>query len=288
MARYLFVTICLLVGLASAGINDAAAGKRVALVIGNDDYEKSPDLRNAGNDARAIGRRLQELGFSLVGGGVHQNLRRSRMLQLVRGFGDAIGHGDTALFYFAGHGIGDADGNWLIPVNDGNIQIQEDVRDYSVGVDAVLRRLRNRGEGVNILILDACRNNPLPNRTRSSSGTRGLKRMEAPSGSFIAYAAAPRQVALDGDGRHGLFTEELLARLGKPGQRIEDLMIDVTNAVAYRSSGKQEPWRGILAETEILFQATDGFSQPSSKPAPRSWILEFERDHILAVGAEQR
>ena len=106
MARYLFVTIFLLVGLASAGINDAAAGKRVALVIGNNDYGTLPDLRNPGNDARAIGRRLQELGFSLVGGRVHQNLWRKQMLRRMRDFGDAIGHGDTALFYFAGHGVG--------------------------------------------------------------------------------------------------------------------------------------------------------------------------------------
>ena len=178
MTRYLFVTICLLVslGLASAGINDAAAGKRVALVIGNDDYRTLPDLRNAGTDARAVGGRLQELGFNLVGGGVHQNLRRGQMLDLMREFGKEIGHSDTvALFYFAGHGVGGIGGdNWLIPVDDSDIQVQEDVRYYSISVGDVLRQLEGRGKGVNILILDACRNNPLPSRARGGESTRGL------------------------------------------------------------------------------------------------------------------
>ena len=290
MARYLFVTIFLLVGLslASAGINDAIAGKRVALVIGNDDYEKSLDLRNPGNDARAVGKRLQQLGFSLVGGGVHHNLRRKQMLRRMREFGDAIGHGDTALFYFAGHGVGGIGGdNWLIPVDDSDIQVQDDVRDYSVGVNVVLRRLEDRGKGVNILILDACRNNPLPSRARGGKSTRGLARMEAPSGSFITYAAAPGKVADDGVGGNGLFTQELLARLGKkPGQSIDDLMTEVAKAVRAKSGGKQAPHRESSLEQRFYFKPPTGHSSLAPSPRPDPWTLEFRfrRDVILAVG----
>ena len=271
MARYLFVTICLLVGLASAGINDAAAGKRVALVIGNDDYGTLPDLRNAGNDARAVGRRLQQLGFNLVGGGVHQNLRRDEMLRRMHEFGDKIGHSDTvALFYFAGHGVGGIGGdNWLIPVDDSNIRVQEDVRYYSISVGDVLSQLEGRGKGVNILILDACRNNPLPSRARGRKSTRGLARMAAPSGSFITYAAAPGEVADDGAGSNGLFTQELLARLGeKPGQSIDDLMTEVANSVDDKSGGKQAPHRESSLRQKFYFTPSTGSPSPAPSPRP--------------------
>ena len=161
--------------------------------------------------------------------------------------------------------------NWLIPVDDGDIQVQDDVRDYSVGVNVVLRRLEGRGKGVNILILDACRNNPLPSRARGGKSTRGLARMEAPSGSFITYAAAPGKVADDGAGSNGLFTQELLERLGKsPGQSIDDLMTDVAKAVRAKSGGKQAPHRESSLEQRFYFTPSTGSPSPNPNPRPDS------------------
>ena len=230
----------------------APASARVALVIGNGDYARFGNLRNPANDARTMAKKLQSLGFSLVGGGAHVNVTRPAMARLLRELEDALaaeesGAGTTALVYYSGHGVAEAGSNWLVPVDDGDIRYREDVPDFAIGARSVMRRLEGRGGGLNILILDACRNNPLPSRRKTKGAlSKGLARMDAPSNTVIVYAAAPGRVAYDGSGALSPFTGALLEEMDRPGRRLMDVL-GATAAVVERETsgmpeGRQEPW----------------------------------------------
>ena len=234
-----------------AGFAEAAmAAGRVALVIGNGDYARFGDLRNPANDALAMGEKLQALGFSLVGGQAHVDVERRAMARLLGDLEDALaapGAGATALVYYSGHGVAEAGSNWLVPVDDGDIRYREDVPAFAIAAREVMRRLEGRGGGLNILILDACRNNPLPSRRKTKGAlSKGLARMNAPSNTVIVYAAAPGQVAYDGQGRLSPFTGALLAEMDRPGQRLMDVLGATAKSVERETSGmpqgRQEPW----------------------------------------------
>jgi uncharacterized caspase-like protein len=184
---------------------------RLALVVGNSAYDRAPALKDPLNDAQDIAERLRLLGFQLVGNKAQLNVRRDQFARLIRELGRSARSGDTLLFYFAGHGVAYGSDNWLLPVDDRDIQTQEDVPDFAVSTRSVVERMEERGAGTNLLVLDACRDNPLPARTRSA--TRGLTRINVPSGTFVLYAASQGQTAIDGDGRNGLFTSILLERI---------------------------------------------------------------------------
>ena len=240
----------LAVCLAGAGEGAMAAG-RVALVIGNGDYAHFGDLRNPANDARAMARKLRSLGFELVGDAAHVDVTRREMARLLVDLEDALakdaGSKATALVYYSGHGMAEAGSNWLVPVDDGDIGYREDVPDFAVPASAVLRRLEGRGGGLNIVILDACRNSPLPSRRKTKGAlNKGLTRMDAPSQTVIVYAAAPGKVAYDGEGELSPFTGALLAEMDRPGRRLVDVL-GATAAVVERETsgmpqGRQEPW----------------------------------------------
>ncbi|WP_161776211.1 SUMF1/EgtB/PvdO family nonheme iron enzyme [Polycyclovorans algicola] len=257
------ISVFLLLALVAG---QATAAKRVALVIGNDSYQTSPKLQNARNDARAVAGALSEIGFTLSGGQAHLDVSRGDLLRLVRDFTGSLSSDDIALFYFAGHGVAGGGENWLLPVNDGEIRFQEDVPDYAVSAQSVLQRLEVRGGGINLVILDACRNNPLPDRRRSVGATRGLQRMQAPFGSFIVYAAGLGEAALDGRGSNGLFTQELLTRIRTPGLRVDDLFTQVRNAVRSASGSQQTPW----SESSLpdVFYLVPGAQPPALAAAP--------------------
>ncbi len=216
---------------------------RIALVIGNDDYNRFGDLANAGNDARAIARVLRnDLDFELIGGSAQTNIDSQRARQLIKQFGERLGRDDVAFFYFAGHGIGAGQTNFLIPVDDKEIIYFEDVPDFAIDAQSVLRRMEQRGEGVNIMILDACRDQGLSQRTRSGE-MRGLSRMNPPAGSFIGYAASPGQKAADGKGSNGVFTEQFVRLMITPGYTLDDVFTDLTDSVKTATAGKQTPIR---------------------------------------------
>ena len=162
--------------LSGVGADVMAAG-RVALVIGNGDYTRFGDLRNPANDARAMARKLQSLGFDLVGDAAHVDATRQAMARLLRELEDALaqesGQRTTALVYYSGHGVAEAGSNWLVPVDDGDIRYREDVPDFAIGARSVMRRLEGRGGGLNIVVLDACRNNPLPSRRKTKMRRSG-------------------------------------------------------------------------------------------------------------------
>ena len=225
----------------------ATAQDRVALVIGNAAYSQFGALRNPARDAEAMAATLQALDFRLVGGRAHVDVTRAAMLGLLRELDDLLEAGATALVYYSGHGVAEDGTNWLVPVDDQAIEFREDVPDAAVGVRSVLRRLEGRGGGINIVILDACRNNPLPRRRETRGALdKGLGRMNAPSDTVIVYAAAPGRVAYDGTGSLSPFTGALVDAMREPGRRLVDVLSATALAVARETAempgGRQEPW----------------------------------------------
>lgn len=211
------------------------AADRVALVIGNAEYPGAP-LRNPLHDARAMSRALAELGFEVIS---LENASKQRMEQAILRFADRLQGGTSGLFYYAGHGVQVNGRNYLIPV-DAQIESESEVRIKAVGVNLVLDEMTYAGNPMNIVILDACRNNPFQRRLRG--GSRGLAAIDVAGGTLIAYATAPGSVAHDGDGANGIYTEELLKALREPGLEVEQVFKRVRVGVARRTDRQQIPW----------------------------------------------
>lgn len=209
--------------------------KRIALVIGNADYTATSKLRNTLNDAKAMTATLKSLGFEVISieNGTYETIKNA-----IYAFGDRIQDVDVSLFFYAGHGL-EVDGtNYLVPI-DADIQSHLDVKQKCIPLSGVSNTMEfANDEGLNMIILDACRNNPFPAGKRGGSG---LARINAPSGTLIAYATDPGSVASDGDGTNGLYTGELIKQL-KISQRIEDIFMHTRNSVEQLSGGKQRPW----------------------------------------------
>jgi WD40 repeat protein len=211
------------------------AQKRVALVIGNAEYEQSARLFNTVNDASAMSETLTELGFeveTILNGGYED------MKNAIFSFGSKIRDVDVSLFYYSGHGL-EIDGvNYLVPV-DAELNSPLDVKLKTIPLTGVLNTIKyTNDDGLNLIILDACRNNPFPTGKR---GGAGLAKSTPPSGAIIAYSTAPGSTASDGEGDNGLYTGELVKQL-KISQRIEDVFIRTRNNVEEISEGAQQPW----------------------------------------------
>ncbi|MFZ9408081.1 MAG: caspase family protein [Burkholderiaceae bacterium] len=224
------------------------ADRRVALVVGNSTYTNAP-LNNPINDANDMAAKLRSMGFEVM---LRTNLNRAQMRAAVREFGEALKRKEVGLFYFAGHGIESKGRNFLIPVA-ASLASEFELEDEAVDANAVLRAMEDAGNPTNILILDACRDNPFARSWRS--GSRGLAPMNAPAGSFIAFATAPGSVAADGTGRNGTFTKHLLASLGHQDLDIDRVFTRVTAAVANETGRKQIPWKFSSLTGEFSFGA---------------------------------
>ena len=225
---------------------ERAAG-RLALVIGNAAYKEGA-LANPVNDAKAMAAALRDAGFTVM---LHTDLDQRRMTQAVRDFGDALRKGGgVGLFYFAGHGVQIKGRNYLVPVG-ADIQREDEVAYAALDAQSVLDKMEAAGNGTNVLILDACRNNPFARSFRSAGA--GLAQMEAPVGTLVAFATAPGMVASDGTGSNGLYTQNLLEAMRKPGLKIEDVFKQVRVAVRKASSGKQVPWESTSLEGDLYF-----------------------------------
>ena len=251
MRSYVVATILLLIlaGTAHAATPSVAPAseRRTALVIGNSDYELISPLRNPVNDARAMARVLGDLGFDVI---AKENLDQKEMKRAIRDFGRKLGQGGVGLFYYAGHGIEVGGENFMIPLN-APIQFEDDVDVEAVSVNLLLAKLASAANRLNLVILDACRNNPYSRSFRSSAS--GLATMDAPTGTYIAYAAAPGRVALDGEGNNGLYTGELLKALLLPGLKIEDTFKRVRVAVQDKSGTQQVPWESSSLTGDFYF-----------------------------------
>ena len=261
--RRLLGLIALLAALSTASA--ALAEKRIALIIGNGEYaNKDLRLANPVNDANAMDQALKAAGFETI---LVPNAKRRDFYRAVDEFGARLARdpGSVGLFYYAGHGV-QADGvNYLIPV-DAEIEAQSDLDANAYDAGKVLKAMRQAQNQMNLVILDACRNNPLP-KTRGID--RGLARMEAPSGTFIAYAAAPGQEAHDGaKGTNGVFTGELVKAMAEPGMPLEQMFKKVIAGVKADTQGKQEPWTEASIQGEFYFHLkVGGDGAPAPAPA---------------------
>lgn len=222
--------------------------QRVALVVGNSSYRDAP-LANPVNDARAIAKALEASGFQVT---LRENVDQRAMLASLREFGDKLRSGGTGLFYFAGHGMQIKGRNYLVPVGAA-IEREDEVAYNAVDAQAVLDKMEAAGNEANIMILDACRNNPFGRSSRSAQS--GLAQMDAPVGTLVAYATAPGTVASDGTGSNGLYTQHLLKAMGQPGSKVEDVFKQVRANVRRDSQGKQVPWESTSLEGDFYFRA---------------------------------
>jgi len=258
-----------------------APERRTALVIGNSAYQKSP-LVNPVNDAQAMAATLGSLGFTVT---KIENASKSQMANAIRQFGDTIKLGGVGLFYFAGHGVQVNGENFLIPVDD-DIQEKNQVATKGIEARLVLQAMSNAKNRLNVVILDACRNNPFAQsasralvptgntdgRARSDSAG-GLAPMEALVGTLIAFATAPESVAADGSGKNGVYTENLLRNITEPGLRIEDVFKRTRFAVRQETGGRQVPWENTSLEGDFYFVAPSTGSVASSGSAGPSTTL---------------
>lgn len=208
---------------------------RYALVIGNSNYRKGA-LKNPVNDARDMTESLKKLGFKVI---KVEDGNLAAMNLAVDEFGQKLRAGGVALFFYAGHGVQVKGENYLIPV-DAELKGEEEVPYKTVNVGLVLAKLEQSSSRVNIILLDACRDNPF---TRSMRSLRsGLASIDAPAGSIIAYATAPGKTAADGLGRNGLYTSHLLQQMAVPGVKLEDVFKQVRAGVTRDSRNVQVPW----------------------------------------------
>jgi TPR repeat protein len=237
MKRYL---VCLIVLLLASFTSSAHAERRVALVVGNSAYRHINPLDNPTNDASLMADTLRSLGFILVGGGAQLDLDKATLDGAVQSFGQRIQGADVALFYFAGHGVQVRGSNYLVPVN-ANPTREADVDFQMVDVNLVLNQMQGSGTRLNLVILDACRNNPFGGRgLRSSEG--GLAQMRAPDGTMISYATQPGSVAQDGGDGNSPYTKALAATIRRAGLDIFQTFNEVGLAVKRSTGGSQQPW----------------------------------------------
>jgi formylglycine-generating enzyme required for sulfatase activity len=251
--------------------NQDTSPLRIALIIGNGAYGFSP-LKNPPHDARLIADKLKQVGFTLVGEDSATPLLdadRNAMRRAIHNFGDrlaAAGPTAVGLFFYAGHAVQSGGKNYLIPIG-ANITREDDLEGEAISADAVLAQMRYAGTGVNLVILDACRDDPF--RSLSRSMTRGLAEMTAPYGSLIEYSTAPGEVAHDGAGDNSPYSAALAAEITAPGQTVEQVFKRVRIAVSRETKDQQRPWESSSLIGDFYFRPPTGDIAPAvAPPAP--------------------
>ena len=233
--RILWALFCLMTILLSPPNSSfSAQERRTALVIGNATYRSAP-LQNPSNDARDMANALKDLGFEVI---LKVNAGRREMDTAVEEFYQNLNRARVGLFYYAGHGMQIDGHNYLLPV-DARIKSSADVKYRAVRAGWVLAKMEDSGTKVNIVVLDACRENPF----RGLRGMdRGLAPIQSVRGSFIAYSTSPGSVARDGTGRNGVYTTYLLKNIDSPGLTVEEVFREVRKGVAEETNYEQIPW----------------------------------------------
>jgi hypothetical protein len=227
---------------------DNSTKKRIALLIGNGAYLNSI-LANPENDAREFKNELIRFGFDVF---EYENLNQIQMKKAIDEFGVKLKNYDVGLFYYAGHGIQSKGINYLIPV-DAILGSEQQIEYDCVQADRILGAMEASGAKVNIMILDACRNNPFERSwTRTISG-KGLAYMNAPSGTLIAYATAPGSTASDGSGKNGLYTSAILESIKIPNLTILQMFQNVRSIVSQKSNKQQIPWESTSLTGDFYF-----------------------------------
>lgn len=267
--------------------SSALAEQRYALVVGNGAYENIDPLANPPNDVRLISETLEAVGFEVT---LLVDANKRQMDDAAREFARALddaGRNTVGLFYFAGHGVSYEGENWLIPVG-ADIKEGVDIEYATVSANKVLKLMEGARNATDILILDACRNSPFPGFSLSGTRavTRGMSRMDAPAGSYIAYSTAPGAVAYDGSGDYSPFAAAFAAEVMTPRVSIGDMMIDVRNRVKESTKGlgslPQTPWDASSLTGRFLFN-------PGMAAVPTNVTLARlpENDHEAGRGFYQ-
>ena len=260
LALFLKITL-LLTPLAAQTSSDE---KRVALVVGSNNYDHVLNLANPANDAAAISDVLRGMGFEVV---ESIDVSYDAMVAATRAFSEAAEGADVALFFYAGHAIQYQGQNYLVPT-DAKLDRPTDIDSWLINIDFILRQLQ---APTNIIVLDACRDNPFENltsATRAVLGGGGLAPLHASRGTFIAYATEPNRVAYDGVGDdHSPFTRALLTHIETPGLEIATLMKRVRTDVYQATERLQVPWEESSLFSDFYFIPEDVGNAPSSAPA---------------------
>jgi uncharacterized caspase-like protein len=251
--------LCLLVFAVSA-----EAEPRVALVIGNSNYGAGiGKLPNPANDATLMSSALKQTGFTVI---TVLDADQKKMKRAIVEFGEKLSNAGpkaTGLFYYAGHGIQVKGINYLVPI-DAHIEKEADVSIESLTADDVMEQMEFASNAVNIIVLDACRNNPVSRSMRSA--TRGLAPMQSDSvrGTFIAYSTAPGSVAADGSGDNSPYSQALAKAIVQPGLGIEEIFRDVRGQVMQATEEKQIPWDSSSLTAPFFFSPNGGAAKPAS------------------------
>lgn len=256
--------------------------RRLALVIGNADYQYSGKLRNTVNDANLMASALRDLGFDVI---KKTNGSKTEMDQAILDFSRQLGQYNVALFFYAGHGIQLEGTNYLIPV-DARLDDRLAAQFEAVDVGRLVSQFERYPNNINIVILDACRNNPFKTWTRG--GEAGFKAIPAPSGTIIAYATGEGATASDGTGENGLYTSELVEQMKIP-QRIEDVFIQTRVNVRARSENKQSPQEWSQLTGRFYFSRSDGTDavNPPTQAASKARPLSQQGSLVRGAGATE-
>ncbi|MCK6453749.1 MAG: caspase family protein [Alphaproteobacteria bacterium] len=242
-----------------------AADRRVALVVGVSGYRNLDRLPNAGNDARAVAEVLARAGFELVRDGPLIDPARSALEQAIDTFGRLVDPQTVALFYYAGHGVQLRERNFLVP-SDASWESADAAERAMIAASLLFARLeRNGGGRINIVVLDACRNNPLP--PEAGADHPGLGTMDAPTATLISYATQPGNVAMDGAGANSPYTEALVQAMRRPELTVLEMFNEAGLEVQRRTRGQQIPWVSLSPLPSRVYLHRAGAAQPAP-PAP--------------------
>lgn len=237
--------------------NATAAEPRTALVIGNSAYSYAP-LANPVNDAEAVAKSLRAAGFEVL---LKTDANRQAMADAARDFGAKLkSKGGIGLFYYAGHGVQLNGENYLLAISDA-IGDESDLKAKAVTASEIVETMAKAREGLNIVILDACRDNPLPAGT-----TRGLSRIDSNASLFVSYSTSPGAVALDGDGRNSPYTKHLAQAIGAANLTLEDTFKRTLKGVYQETGGRQTPWISSSFFGNFVFRPTGPAAPPSAAP----------------------
>ena len=250
LPRLLLILLSLLFAMSPA------EAKRVALVVGNSNYKSFNVLPNPVNDARLMEKALRESGFEVT---LILDADQSQMKRAILDFGRTLRKGvDASMFFYAGHGVQVKGENYLIPI-DADLESEDEVGVQTIDVNAFLETMENAKSPFNIIVLDACRNNPL---RAHRGGGGGLAPVTAPKGSFVAYSTAPGKVALDGDGIAGSpYTLALAQTLVIPGMKLEDVFKKTRELVLESTAGEQLPFESTSITGDFYFRAAPAVEQ---------------------------
>lgn len=223
--------------------------RRLALVIGNTAYPTAP-LRNPVNDATDITAALREIGFEVI---TTTNANRQKMDAAIDDFGTRLKNYNLGFFYYAGHGVQIDGENYLIPV-DAKLKTQGEVKYECYPIGKVLAKMEEAAIQANVIVLDACRDNPFSRSWSRSLVSGGLANINAPQGTFIGFATAPGSTAADGEGRNGVYTSALLEHLRKPKLTLDQIFNAVSGSVKKKTNNQQVPWKASSMSEDLYLR----------------------------------